>query len=480
MTVPYRLTKVFCVVSFLYCPQMTAAFVPAALPFPVVRTGNTKQSTQKLNMSVPNNLDVLTSGLASIFCLPRGVTVSSPPAGTNGIRIAKLYDVENSKECRGVRERITELDLVVEQVVPVAAGSSNAALLPGGKAPVLVVASPPAAGDEKETLRTIQGRGAILEYFDEAFGGASQSNAGSSQEESEDDALAIAKEKLRLAGVYLAGWMRSGRGEAVSPSVASPSEKANRPEKPLVLYSYEGNQFCRLVREVLTELDITYELRSAGKESPRRAELASITGGSSQCPYLIDPNTGVSMPESADIVEYLYKTYALWTPPSEILGWASTNVMALAKPVFGFLAPLQAGEKDAESNYRGNLESARREIEAEVSRKAVVVYTYELSPFSSETKSLLERLGVEYKEISLGKEWLPGLIAENGAIKRAALLDMTGQSSLPHIFVDGKSIGGLYSGSPGLVPMLERGEFSKGKLARETFSGIDDDADAFQ
>eukprot|EP00536_Pseudo-nitzschia_multiseries_P007975 jgi/Psemu1/256775/estExt_Genewise1Plus.C_1930042 len=456
-------------------------------------------------MSVPNSLDVLTSGLASIFCLPRGVTVTSSPSPSpsssttaiedSATRIVKLYDIENSRTCRTVRERITELDLVVDQVIPVAAGSKNAALLPGGEAPVLVasLSTSTTDGEEaadsdadadavKEEYTTIRGEEAILEFLDESFGGRSGNvRAGDAQESSESDALAVAKEKLELAGMYLAGWMRLGRGDRVSPCITSPSDTASRPEKPLILYSYEGNQFCRLVREVLTELDITYELRSAGKESPRRAELASITGGSSQCPYLIDPNTGVSMPESADIVEYLYQNYALWTPPSEILEWASTNVMSLAKPIFGFLAPLQAGEKDADSNYKQNLEEAKQEIDAEVSSTSVVVYTYELSPFSSETTALLGRLGVEYKEISLGKEWIPGLIAENGAIKRAALLDMTGQSSLPHIFIDGKPIGGLFSGSPGLLPMLKNGEFSKGKQAKteDDVSSLDS-ADAFQ
>ena len=38
---------------------------------------------------------------------------------------------------------------------------------------------------------------------------------------------------------------------------------------------------------------------------------------------------------------------------------------------------------------------------------------------------------------------------------------MTGQSSLPNVFVGGNSIGGLYSGNPGLVPALERGELMK-------------------
>jgi glutaredoxin len=233
----------------------------------------------------------------------------------------------------------------------------------------------------------------------------------------------------------------------------------NRPGKPLVLYNYEGNQFCRLVREVLTELDIVYELKSCGKKSPRREELKSITGGSSQCPYLIDPNTGVSMPESKDIIQYLYETYALWTPPSEILQWVSDNVMGLLKPVFAILTPLQAraGVKEGDGDYEGKLEAAIRQVKEETTENEVVIYTYGLSPFSSEAKALLDRLEVSYTEISLGQEWLPGLITPEGAVKRAAIFEITGQSSLPHIFINGKAIGGLFSGNPGLVPALENG-----------------------
>ena len=62
---------------------------------------------------------------------------------------------------------------------------------------------------------------------------------------------------------------------------------------------------------MLCELDLPYILRSAGKGSPRREVMKGVTGGSSQCPYIVDPNTGVSMPESGDIVAYLYDTYSL-------------------------------------------------------------------------------------------------------------------------------------------------------------------------
>ncbi len=57
--------------------------------------------------------------------------------------------------------------------------------------------------------------------------------------------------------------------------------------------------------------------------------------------------------------------------------------------------------------------------------------------------------------MSLGKEWIPGLIDD--PMKRAALLEMTGSSSLPNIFIGGNSIGGLFSGNPGLLASLEAG-----------------------
>jgi glutaredoxin 3 len=121
-------------------------------------------------------------------------------------------------------------------------------------------------------------------------------------------------------------------------------------------------------------------------------------------------------------------------------------------------AKVTGGLSEDSDAYQEQLEAAIREIKAETTAESVVIYTYEWSPFSSETKALLDRLNVKYNEISLGKEWIPGLIGPDGSIKRVALLEMTGQSSLPHVFVGGKAIGGLFGGEPGLVPALENGD----------------------
>lgn len=206
----------------------------------------------------------------------------------------------------------------------------------------------------------------------------------------------------------------------------------------------------------MSELDIPYRLVSAGKGSQQRAELAQISG-STQCPYLVDPNTNVQMAESKDIIDYLYQKYAIYTPPNELLGMISGIITPLLKPLFKTLAPLQAGSnRENKSEYKAEIEAAKSEILEEISSERIVIYTYSLSPFCVEALKVFDRLEIPYKEISLGLEWVPFLIEDKGAQKRVALGEISGQTSLPNIFVNGKSIGGLYEG---LLPALENGTF---------------------
>ncbi|KAJ6406679.1 hypothetical protein OIU84_010232 [Salix udensis] len=70
-----------------------------------------------------------------------------------------------------------------------------------------------------------------------------------------------------------------------------------------------GSPFCKIVREVLVELELPHIFRSCARGSPKRQILFEKTGHF-QAPYIEDPNTGVQMFESAEIVEYLKATYA--------------------------------------------------------------------------------------------------------------------------------------------------------------------------
>lgn len=410
-------------------------------------------------MSIPGPLDTLTSGLASIARLPTGTTVRDDcnnRDSDSNTRLVKLYDVENNVQCRRVREVISELDLNVETVIPSGVGSSvwdtelkvligqnndssrsNSLLLPR-----LVVME--SVSDEEQEDRVLQGAEDIIAYLEETFTTKPTSSSTTTEESTND---------IPDWTSYISTLLRIGRGTSVSPAAIMPSTAASSSNyKPLILYNYEHNQFCRLVREVLTELDLPYEVRSAGKGSPRRSELAKITGGSTQCPYLIDPNTDTQMADSKDIVAYLYKNYAKYTPPGELLQFVSAIITPLLRPIYAKLAPIQAGDDLDVANVQLSIES-------EINSHKLVVYTYRLSPFCTEAMDVLRRLDIPFEEICLGWEWVPFLIDQSGAEKRAVLGEMTGQTSLPHIFVNGKSIGGLFSGTPGLVPSLEDGSF---------------------
>ncbi|XP_021289344.1 uncharacterized protein LOC110420385 [Herrania umbratica] len=101
------------------------------------------------------------------------------------------------------------------------------------------------------------------------------------------------------AGFAMIG--RMGKGSSYNPS--------KLPPKPLEIWSYEGSPFCKIVREVLVELELPHFQRSCARGSPKR-QILYEKAGHFQAPYLEDPNTGVQMFESAEIAEYLRATYA--------------------------------------------------------------------------------------------------------------------------------------------------------------------------
>ena len=141
---------------------------------------------------------------------------------------------------------------------------------------------------------------------------------------------------------------------------------------------------------------------------------------------------------------------------SAALGVGSMG-MGLLKPIFHKEAELQAellGGDDARAE-------AVKRLDEEAASAPVVVYTYALSPFSTECLAFLDAIpGLQYKKIELGLEWF--LLDGVGSSVRAELLARHGLSSLPHVFVGGKSVGGLYSGSGegdsvGLVELKRQG-----------------------
>jgi hypothetical protein len=101
--------------------------------------------------------------------------------------------------------------------------------------------------------------------------------------------------------------------------------------------------------------------------------------------------------------------------------------------VFKLEAKLQAMLLGADDDDRA---AARKDIERAISNDEIVVYTYRLSPFSGETLAVLDEVGAKYTNIVVGDEWF--LLNKERSVMRSELLELTGQSSLPHVFIGGR------------------------------------------
>lgn len=85
------------------------------------------------------------------------------------------------------------------------------------------------------------------------------------------------------------------------------SETADTPEST-VLYRLQACPFCERVVRELDAYDIDYESRFVEPMHSDRDAVARLTGKRT-VPALVDPDTGVTMSESGNIVEYLDRTY---------------------------------------------------------------------------------------------------------------------------------------------------------------------------
>ena len=76
------------------------------------------------------------------------------------------------------------------------------------------------------------------------------------------------------------------------------------------IYQSEGCPFCVKVRVALEQMGVSYISKSMPLRVPSnfKEELLKL-GGKSQVPFLHDPEKGIKMYESDDIIEYVRETY---------------------------------------------------------------------------------------------------------------------------------------------------------------------------
>ncbi|WP_435184807.1 glutathione S-transferase N-terminal domain-containing protein [Halobellus sp. EA9] len=79
-------------------------------------------------------------------------------------------------------------------------------------------------------------------------------------------------------------------------------------EPQITLYRLQACPYCERVVRVLNELDLSYRSRFIEPMHSERNVVKRVSGKRS-VPAIVDENTGVTMSESANIVEYLETTY---------------------------------------------------------------------------------------------------------------------------------------------------------------------------
>jgi glutathione S-transferase len=211
--------------------------------------------------------------------------------GAQGLRVRRLgqrpaqppvlFEFESCPFCRKVREALTVLDLDADiRPCPKGGGRFRPEVVArGGKAQFPYLVDP-------NTGKEMYESDAIVRYLFAEYG--------------EGPAPAALLGAWAALSGSLASGLRLGRGTHAEPSRA--------PAQPLALWSFEASPFSRIVREKLCTLELPYRLHNVGKGSARRAAFVQRSG-KMQVPYLVDPNTGAALFESADIVAYLAREY---------------------------------------------------------------------------------------------------------------------------------------------------------------------------
>jgi glutaredoxin len=155
---------------------------------------------------------------------------------------------------------------------------------------------------------------------------------------------------------------------------------------------------------------------------------------------------------------------------SRLFASAPNPIIAVAAKGMSLLSPVFKVEAALQANLLGGSkkEEAQLEIDAAKKQNKVLIYTYALSPFSTQAVALLDESGYQYTKIELGLEWF--LLGGKESAIRAALGSEveSGATSLPKVFIGGNCIGGCAELSDlvsngGLEGLLKKAKALKSK-----------------
>jgi glutathione S-transferase len=216
------------------------------------------------------------------------------------------------------------------------------------------------------------------------------------------------------------------------------SVTASQPEQTLQLFDMENCPYCRLVREAMTELNLDVEIYPCPKGGERFRPEVVERGGKAQFPYLVDPNTGVEMYESLEIVAYLFETYGMGGVP---LKWRAGALQTAGSMLAG-----------APRMRRGM--TARPGV---LPDEFLELYSFESSPYARPVREWLCQREIPYLLRNCGRtelqEWLLppvrnllNITPDSQVDNRRYLQREEGKVSIPYLYDANTGMGMFESG----------------------------------
>ncbi len=206
-----------------------------------------------------------------------------------------------------------------------------------------------------------------------------------------------------------------------------------QPEKPLQLYEFEGSPFCRRVREVLTLLNLDYEVYPCPKGGEKYRKIVQEKGGKQQFPFLVDENSGVALYESQDIIHYLFQHYGkTGKTPQKFSHYPQLPVVALA-------GTLVNGARGIWIN--------KKIIDRAAPAELLELWGFEASPFTRVVRATLAELELPFIYHNVAKErwqdmgpavlrFKPGKYQALAGGKREKVMDVMGRDIQVPYLVD--------------------------------------------
>jgi glutaredoxin 3 len=109
-----------------------------------------------------------------------------------------------------------------------------------------------------------------------------------------------------------------------------------------------------------------------------------------------------------------------------------------------------AGSKLASSTRLFHTYSPKETAQAAIKASKIVVFSKTHCPYCRRAKEAITQLTPQFSVVELD-------VVRDGAEQQAALLELTGQKTVPNVFVNGKHIGGCDS----TLAAIASGEFQK-------------------